>query len=326
MADYLYSSARVRALETRLIGRERIWLLPEEHSAADVWRRLTEYGVEPICDANGRIDTEESLLCILKNAYDTVCEMLPNDPAVQLWLYPYDCNNVKAAIKCFARGIDPRPMTFDFGTLAAERVIEMVKCGSFEGLPPHMLQAAAEATEAYAKTKNPQAVDLCMDRACYADMIEAAGQGFCLELVKRKLDLVNLISLIRVMRMRCGEMGERLLEAAWLSGGSFDEAFLHERYHATEDELWQILKGGAFAGFAHRLDAKASLTAIERQADDFWMDLLKTVKFVPYGAEVVVAYLLATECEVRNLRIVLAGQETGLPAATVRERIRDGYV
>ena len=36
--------------------------------------------------------------------------------------------------------------------------------------------------------------------------------------------------------------------------------------------------------------------------------------------------LLGSEYQVRNLRILLAGLEAGLPAATLRERMRESYV
>ena len=47
---------------------------------------------------------------------------------------------------------------------------------------------------------------------------------------------------------------------------------------------------------------------------------------VPYGPPPLIGYLLGSEYEVRNLRILLAGLEAGLPAATLRERMRESYV
>ena len=327
MADYLYGSARVRVLETRLIGRERIRLLTDEPDVASVWQRLAEYGVTPVSDANGAILREETLLAILRRVYADVCEMLPEDRLVRLWLYPYDCNNVKAAIKGFARSIDPRSMMFDFGTVEIERVIEMVRTNDYEGLSPALAAAAVTASESYAKTGNPQTVDLTLDRACYADMLSAASEnGFCLELIKRKIDLTNLLSVIRVLRMRSGAAGERLLEEALIEGGTLSVELLLERYGLGEEALWKFLQSSVYNGFAFRQGEDSSLTEIERSADREWLAKLDEIKFVPYGAEVIIAYLITVECEVRNLRMILAGKEAGLSAATIRERIRDGYV
>ena len=45
-----------------------------------------------------------------------------------------------------------------------------------------------------------------------------------------------------------------------------------------------------------------------------------------YGAEVIFNFLLTKELEVRNLRILLAGRLTGMPAEEVMKRLRDTYV
>jgi V/A-type H+-transporting ATPase subunit C len=56
------------------------------------------------------------------------------------------------------------------------------------------------------------------------------------------------------------------------------------------------------------------------------MALVKETKFIPLGLEVMVAFLAAHEYEVKNLRILLAGKEAGIPTQTIRERIRESYV
>ena len=45
--EYMYASARMRAMENRLIGRERMELLVEARSADEVMDRLTEFGLSP---------------------------------------------------------------------------------------------------------------------------------------------------------------------------------------------------------------------------------------------------------------------------------------
>ena len=60
--------------------------------------------------------------------------------------------------------------------------------------------------------------------------------------------------------------------------------------------------------------------------DSFWMRRIQGVKFVPYGPEVLIAYLLAQEYEVRNLRICIAGKRERLSVEMIRERMRDSYV
>ena len=330
MADYMYGSARVRTLEASLIGRERIESLLDAKSTAEMWSRLQEYGVEPVRDAGGFILREETLLEILRRSYREILEIFPDDAMLELWRYPYDCNNLKAAIKAFERKIDPRSMMFDFGVFDAEHVIRMVETRNFEALPRAMRMAAEEGISAYAKTKNPQQIDLLLDRACFADMLCAAqksGNEFAIRLVRRQIDLTNLLICVRILRMQSGEAGKLLLCDAWIDGGFLPYETLQEWFLAGEEMLWDRLYYTEYSKLASAVaSSDRSLTAVERCCDNYRMEEIRSAKYVPYGAEVIIAFLLAHEYEVRNLRIVLAGKEAGIAPATLRERIRDSYV
>lgn len=331
MNDYLYGSARVRAMEGSLIGRVRLDSLFEAKNVKEIWERLQEYGIEPLMDeTTGSILREETLLRVLRAAYQTVSEMFPENAALDLWRYPYDCNNVKAVIKCAARGIAPDSMLFDFGTVDVERIKQMVQVGNFEGLPTAMKDAAVEVSETYAKTKNPQTIDLLLDRACYADMLSLARASkidFAVDLVQKKIDMTNLLTTVRILRFANGEIARLLLEEALIEGGTLPIDEIKDWFLQGEDAVWKALYQTEYNGLASEIaQTNRSLTAVERCLDNAWMRQIKTVKFIPYGAEVLIAFLLAWEYEVRNLRILLSGREVGIPTETIRERIRDSYV
>lgn len=330
MENYLYGSARVRVLENGLIGGERLQRLTDAGSVARCAELLAEYGVDvkrsPKNDAFLR---EETLSERLRAAYGEVLGSAPDAKFAKLWLYPYDCNNIKAAIKCFKRGIDPRDMMFDFGTISVETVVKAVETHDFSILPEPFGTAAEETSAVFAQNGNPQDVDLFMDRVCYSAMLreaETSGNAFTLGLVRSKIDLINLLTCIRLLRMKSGEPGRMLLGNAFLTGGSLPLSTLTEYYAAGEAYLWGRLEYTPYASLGARAGVDASLTVIEREADNFWMREVKKAKMIPYGVETLVAYLIACEYEVRNLRIVLAGIGVGLSPATVAERIRESYV
>ncbi len=331
MADYLFGSANVRTLEGAIIGRERIAHLLEAKSADEAYAILAEYGVQLYrYEDSGTMAREETLLGILKGAYAHVTELAPDSEALALWLYPYDCNNLKAAIKCAARGIEPYSMMFDFGTVPTEEVMQAVSIGVFDAFPKEMRTAAEEAVTTFAQTQNPQVVDLILDRACYKDMLaaaEASKNDYVLRIVTARIDLANLMILLRVLRMRSGEAGRALLRDALLVGGRLSLDALTACYDAGEDSLWETLKGTEYRAFAEQLYVSdGSLAAAEKLADNAVMKIIREAKFIPMGLEVMVAFLLGHEYEVKNLRIVLSGKEAGVDTKTIRERIRDSYV
>jgi V/A-type H+-transporting ATPase subunit C len=331
MADYLFGSANIRTLEHAIIGRDRIERLLNAKTTDEAYALLEEYGVSIVRgEDGGAVAREETLLGILKKAYARVTALAPDSPALRLWLYPYDCNNLKAAIKAFVRGIDPSPMLFDFGTVPAKQIVRMVAEKDFQALSPRMQAAAEEAIDAYAKTKNPQAIDLIIDRACYAEMSDAANasdNAFVRRLVQTKIDLLNVTIAVRVLRMSGPESGKPLFEDAFLPGGTLSKEALSAAFAGGEAVLWARLRRSQYSAFAEEVaKSDGSLRALEKIADNAWMSLVKEVRFVPDGLEVIVAFVAAHEYEVKNLRILLSGKEAGIDTQTIRERIRESYV
>ena len=64
---------------------------------------------------------------------------------------------------------------------------------------------------------------------------------------------------------------------------------------------------------------------MEKTADDIWMSRAKEAKYVPFGAPVLLGYLIALEYQTKNIRIILAGKDTGLSSEIIRERLRATY-
>lgn len=329
MENYLFGSARVRVLENNLIGREKLDRLLSASGIDRCADLLAEFGVAVRRDEQtGKFLREETLLGRLRAAYREVTESTEGATFTRIFRWQYDCNNVKAAIKCAKRGVDPADMTFDFGNLDVAAVTTCVEKNDFSALGEPFADAAREATDTFAKTGNPQWVDLILDRACYAAMLRDAGNNTTtLEWIRLKIDLTNVLTCVRLLRMKSGEVGKMMLRDAFIGGGTLPLSFFEDGYNRGEDALWgELAKTGLDAFAKNAGGSAAALTAVERAADNCWIASVKRAKMIPYGEEIIVAYLAAVEYEVRNLRIVLAGIEAGLSPKTVEERIRESYV
>lgn len=331
MEAYLFGSARIRSLENALIGKERMERLLEAGNTERCINLLAEYGVELVTNPDtGGFDREATLVSHLRCAYREVLSSAEDATFLTLWRFPYDCNNLKAAIKCFRRGVDCRDMLFDFGMTGSMDLLQMAGRNAFDPLPEPFRSAAAEASETFSKTANPQWVDLILDRACYRAMLETAqacGVEFALRLVRQKIDLTNLMICIRLLRMNSGEAGESMMRDSLLDGGLLSHAYLTDLYRAGEQVFWERLAYSEYRSFALSVKgSEATLTEAETAADNDWMRTIREARLIPYGPEALIGYLLGSEYEVRNLRIVLAGFGAELPAHIIRERIRESYV
>ncbi len=336
--EYAYASARARAMETHLVGRERLDALIEAKTTVEVMGKLAEYGIAAANAATGEGTApwltgdarEEMLLAILRDAYREVEAAAP-DAAVFRWFrYPYDCNNIKAAMKCHIRGIDPDGMLFDFGTVPAENVMEAVINADYRDFPPAMAAAAPRAKEAYAKTADPCKIDAILDRACYEDMLSNAQASMDATLIgwlRAKIDLTNVMICLRILRMNRGDVGLDFMCESLLTGGTLDTSFFVAAYVGGEEALWHALRYTAYGRACAAVEkTDGRLARIEAILDDHWMNLVREGSRTAFGAAVLGGYLIGCETSVKNLRIVLAAKDAGLTPDAIRERIRVSYV
>lgn len=335
--EYMYASARIRSLESRIVGRERMELLIEARTSDEVMERLAEYGLKLPETADGTPPVGETvsaarevmLLSALKEAFDEAERAAPEPSLFRYLRYPYDCNNLKVAIKCGIRGISAEGLLFDFGTVPASDVEALVREGNYETLPPAMAAAIPTARDAYDRTDDPRRIDTVLDKACYADMLaaaEATGDETLVGWMRAKIDLTNILTAIRILRMNMGSVGEAFLREALLEGGTLDEKFFSDACEKGEAGLFEALSPTAYYRLARVEGDPRPLSAVEKACDDLYMELVREGSRIPFGAPIVGGYLVGCEVAVKNIRIVLAAKDAKLDSAVIRERIRVSYV
>ena len=325
--DYIYLSARVRGMENSLVRRDCYdrMLSAEDADSAAVY--LREYGYD-VCGMSAS-ERENVLNDTLKKSLAEIEKDAPCAEMFKFFRYPYDCTNAKTLIKCAARGISAEGMLFDVGSVPADRLTECFERGDYSCLPENMAKAAPEAAKAYASTKNPQKIDFLLDRACFADMEACAKESkipYIEQIVDARADLTNFMICLRITRMNCGDYGLSLAEDALLDSGKIGKKKFIKAFAEGEEALLSLLDRKEYRSVAASLEVGCPLGRAEKICDNGRIGLLRQARFVTFGVEIPVAYLAALEAQIQNIRIILAGKEAGLDAATVSERMRDCYV
>ena len=329
--EYVYASARIRALENRMVGRERMEILIEARGADEVAERLSEYGLTLQTPEEDTLSVaaarEEMLLSALRDAYDEVESSVPDPALFRHFRYPYDCNNLKAAVKCAVRGISAEGLLFDFGTVPADEVEGLLREGKYEKFPPAMAAAIPAARELYDKTGDPRRIDTTLDKACYEDMMAAsAGDDTLRGWLAFRIDLTNILMTLRILRMNMGETGVVFLTESLLSGGTLTAEQLVSACREGEESLWASVRRTPYGKLSETGETPRPLFAVEKTADDLYMERVRRDAKIPFGVPVVAGYLVGWEMAVKNIRIILAAKEAELSPAVIRERIRLSYV
>ena len=317
--DYLYLSARLRAREASLVGKERLSRLCALKDADEVIATLISEGILP---SDAKRDIEGALTAPLQEAYDILRESAP-DPTLYAFLqYPTDCHNIKSVLKCHYRGVAADGLLMGAGSVPAEELLGLVE-GIPTAVPQHMKEAIPEARTAFERSGDPREIDFILDAACFADMWESAEPlEVSRELVSARADMINLASCRRLLRMGAGVAGAATLAHAYLPCGTVEKDELLALYEAGENAFAEYVARSAYA-FVFEADTP---TELERRADDLYMQIARRAAQTPFGAEVLIGYLVGVEYAVKNLRILLTAKSSGADRESLGGRLRESYV
>lgn len=306
MSDYIFPCVVIRAKEAELLSREETLRLLELGSVQEIMNILADHGYGDGRELEDPRDFEGVLAENMKQTYDLIYSTIADEKELCFLKYPNDYHNLKVLLKAEFLKTDASQLLIDSGTIPADRLEDMLRRRDFSQMTVEMRQAVEETIELFARSRDPQEIDLRLDKACYKDMLaqaEDSGHQFLRDYVKKLIDSLNIDAFARLK-----EVGKprAFFKRVFLDGGELDET-------AVEQKAAAII-------------AEVTLSGVEKYLDDQRMEWVREALYVPFGIEPVVGYLQAKEAEVMNLRMILTGKIAGMDQALIRERLRGTYV
>ena len=327
--EYMYSTPRFRYAEGKMLTRDELFTLCEVQNARDIAEKLISKGNLFIKNSDGGYDIDLIADKMFLDSFAFVSEVSETPAVYDIFKYPYDCHNLKSAIKCKIRGVDAMPLMYNCSSVSPEHAIGAAKGEQVCNYPENMAVAVGEAMDSYAKTKNPQLIDIILDKACYADMMACAkssGSEYLVSVVKTKINLANILLCDRVMRMQGEYSREAIFDMSFIDGGDISRDILKDMLSLTRRELAEKIANTDYYLLSRVLfDEKSKLWMLEKAADDTMMELAQVAKRVAFGIEVAAGYIIAREIEAKNIRILINGKKNGDAAQSIRERLRVSY-
>ena len=317
--DYSYAVARVRVNEPRLLANAELGALVAAPSYADCVRRLKEKGYE-IAGENYAPALEKRLA----DMWALLSEILPDPAQFNSVLIRNDFHNLKVCLKALVAqkptdGLFAAPSVYD-----PAGIKQYVYSRENAKLPPELQHADRSAYNILTKTGFAQLADTVIDRAALEHAISLAKTADH-PVMPRFAELNAALTDIRVL-YRCVLTGkaESFMERAVCACEAFDKGEIIAAAAAGMPAFLEFLSHTAFADGAEAL--KQSMTAFETWADDTLLSSLMPGKSEAFGIGALVGYYFAVRTEVLNVRVLLSGKLNGLPADTIRERMRRLYV
>jgi V/A-type H+-transporting ATPase subunit C len=322
---YAYASGRIRALEITLLGRQRIDRIAEAETLDEAMRHLSDTAYAQHLDEIEESGYQVFLRNEERRLLDLVDSLSLDREVSDILRLRHDFHNLKVAMREKVSGRDLSDLYVDLGRFDPEEVRLPVKNEMPDSLPDIFAAVVKQALEAYTASGDPGRADIVVDKAMFAHFLEvAAGYGglFIKSIVRTWIDLANIRTF---MRARYLGLQARELPGLLIEGGLVRPSDLSEIYQATPDEILGRFEfspyrrvveiGGAAA------EKSGSFVPLEREIDGVVISLLRVARYFTFGLEVVIAYALMKQMEIKALRLVLAAKDGGTAPAFIKERI-----
>lgn len=328
--SYIFCASLMRACENNFLPKAELLKAAEARDVSEAMNIVSAYGY-----GDGKaLENPRDFVKVLNNAeeeaYEFVFSALPEKNELEFLKLTKDYHNAKAILKAEFLGISPESYLVKGGIYEAESLVEMIKDRNFVFLSTEMKEAIAETIEVFGKGRDPQEVDIIMDKACYREMYRRAkdfGNDFILGYVRLLIDILNVTTFVRLKQMN---KPWNFFQKVFLEGGNIREdvfvAGYEENYQQLADRFApygfeQIMEKGAAAARDEN-----SFSLMEKLCDNMIIEYIRDSKFVTFGIEPAAAHLIAKESEIKNLRMILNGKIAGTPFEVIEERMRETYV
>lgn len=328
--DYLFSSARVRSVEKNMLCKDRAEKMIDAKSIEDALRILydCEYGNEK--EQVAAKDFEKLLADEHKKTYNFVMSIVPELNNFKIFLYTYDYHNLKVIMKSEFLGTDANELLVDIGTIDIKMLKFAVKERDFTALTENMKNALNEVINDFPKNKDPQVIDIVFDKYCYDEMLKSAEEVKCefiIDYVRLLIDTINLKTFVRLRRMN---KSWDFLSKVFIDGGKMPQKLFvtsyDESFEKFADKLVPYGFKDVFFEGTSVLNETGMFTTLEKLIDNNIIEYVKTAKYISFGIEPIVGYLIAKENEIKTARIIMAGKLAGISSELIRERLRETYV
>lgn len=327
--DFIEASSYLRVLEKKLLGDDGMNRAADAANASETLKLISQNSGYDFSTLEKPEDYEMALKDELKKTYEMLYNLSGRREIIDIPAAKYDFHNLKAALKAKHLGAEWERLFFSVTDLSAQAVEALVKNGKKDDVPVYVAEAVSDADGAFAETNDPQMIDIIMDRHMFKHMLSLCRKldnAFITEYVKLSIDFSNIRTLMRVKNM---QKGTRFLSECLIEGGLTDKDAFVAGYDKPPESLAAAFQykhfGDAVALGLEDYAKTKNFSGLEKHLDNCLIDYVKGTKFLSYGAEVLFAYLISKENEVRQIRILVTGKINGVPFEALKERLRDNY-
>lgn len=288
---YGYSAGRLAVLEKSILGKSAYHELV---LARDVEEMLKLLESRRWFERRGDVSWEGVLDAKFESVYNLVCELAPERDVFDIFFLKYSFHNLKVRLKEELAGKKTDTPLFGIGPVLLEKI----------------------------SVDRFQDVDCALDKEYFNALMREVGRHkipLFESLVKIWIDLANIKLFFRFKAMQRKDLSEFLF-----ADGSLEQGFYIGIYGLKPDDLKREIRNNCYADLF--LSGIKCLEELESLCDTFALRCFDETRYIVFGIEPLVRYLLYKENEIKMLRMIFIGKENGVPQNEIEEKIAGYYV
>ncbi len=328
--DYGRSVVTVRVFEKRLLTRNKLDRMIETETPEEVLKLLgeTEYS-QNMSDIQNAQDYEKILKRETERIFSLIRELSMDTEIVDILSLKYDYHNLKVLLKGKLAEKDFTDMIMDAGTEKADKLKVKFDTRNYNELPEEFIQAINEVEEDFYENKDPQRIDIIVDKYYYKNLLRIARKinvPIITDYVEGLIDFQNMITLFRVKKQN---RDMKFLEEVIHEGGTISKDKIISSINDTTEAIVNKFRKERIGIYLIRgIEAYGEtgrLSELEKISDNYLMELNKDSKYIVFGPEPLFTYLIAKEREINAIRMIMVSKINNIGTDKIKERLRDTY-
>ncbi len=332
---YGYSSARVKAMEAKLIGRKTMQEIMNAKDTSSIIALLFQSDYKDEIESFGGLSIKQELIdfALSKNLAKSTSKLVQITPTTERNIIrgivgKWDLYNVKVAIEAKERKADYESIAryiIDFGRYNATTIKDAMREDSIEGMlnkfminTPY-LKTLQEALEAYKKTKSAIDAAAAIDKSYYKELgntiigLRIIHNESAL-ILKMDIDMKNILLLIKAKRagLKFSDISGNIIER-----GRISTSELESLYNGSKDIESMVAQVKVYdlknALDVYKNSKRKQLLIFEiGMRNAIFNDAMRLLKHSILSFGAILAYSYLKEIEIFTLRIMIQGRIYGL--------------
>ncbi len=328
--SYAYAVARIRALEGKLLDKQKVYRILESGSADEALKSLLENGYGAAETVNNAGDYDLLIKRELREAYELIDKITPDKSLTDIFGLKYDYHNAKVLKKNDLLGIESTELLIDGGSINVDTIQEAIAEKIYAYIPKPMGKALAKLDSiGLSGGVNPQQVDVLLDKAMFEQIATEKKNSknvFINEYFTTKADLTNIETFVRAKAIGVSKMD---MENMLVGGGEITSRTYAQLYEQPLENAVQPLSikeyGEVVAnGIASFVNTK-SIAVYEKLMEELLQKIVGKYRYSAFTIEPIIGYMLAKEQEARAIRLVMTAKINNIDPVVVQERLSGLY-